>query len=134
MARPYPAVRPDRASPGWWTRLAGSLLILDGIGAAFYSGILTGSATWTMPLPTIGTVPVIPILLAMLPALSGIGILRAAGWARAMGIVLAAIYLWTDAFALAGGWSLAVAFEAATSLVIVFALVRRWTPGHEMAR
>jgi hypothetical protein len=112
----------------WWTRLAGIFLIVDGITVALYSGWPLGPALWTSPVPIPGPIPVHTVVFATLPALSGIGILRGAGWARGLGIALVALYLWSDAFALASAATIPVAIEATTSLFVAFALARRWAP------
>lgn len=112
----------------WWRRLAGAILVIDGVGAAIWSAAIQGPGAWTTTLPFIGPALVFPFLLAGLPLLSGLGILRGAGWARVLGMMLVAAYLWIDAWSLATGSNAAVVLDVATSALVAFALVRRWLP------
>jgi Predicted membrane protein (DUF2127). len=124
-------IETSRVVSRWWTTIAGLVLILGGLLAAIYGGVLTGSAPWTTPFPIIGPAPVMPILLSALPAITGIGVIRRAGWARALGVALASAYLMLDVFALITGTGLTAVIDAAVALFVVFSLVRRWTPRGE---
>lgn len=129
IGRPEPhiASQVGRGSQAW-RRLAGVLLVGAGVLVLLYAGLLPGVATWTLPLPGVGPVPVIPILIAIVVIGTGLGVLRGATWARRVGLVLAAFEMVLDGFALAATLDPTAVLDGLVSAVILFALAFRWAP------
>ena len=111
-----------------WRRLAGVLLGGAGVLVLLYAGLLPGVATWTLLLPGVGPVPVIPILIAIVVIGTGLGVLRGATWARRVGLVLAAFEMVLDVFALTATLDPTAVLDGLVSAVILFALAFRWAP------
>jgi hypothetical protein len=142
-APPAPAAAPEgramaAASPsttlrrrrGRWVTAAAAILIVYGALGILYAPFLAGGAVWTFLGVGISALTV----LAVLNIATGIGLYRLHGWARlAAGLLSASSLLFTHAPALTavvanGAWSGIDWLGIVGSLVVLFAVLRRWPP------
>lgn len=117
--------RPGR---GRWVTLASVILVVFGGLGILYGPFLTGGAVWTFLGVGISSLTI----LAALNLVTGIGLLRLYAWARiAAGLLSAVGLLLVHAPALMaavahGDWSGIDWLGIAGSLVVLFAVLRRW--------
>jgi hypothetical protein len=125
VADPSTRQRPCRSR--WITAAAVILIVFGGLGIV-YAPFLTGGAVWTFLGVGVSTLTI----LAVLNIVTGIGLLRLSAWARiAAGLLSAVGLLLLHAPALMaavahGDWSGIDWLGIAGSLVVLFAVLRRW--------
>ena len=122
-----PSLKQSRRRGRWVTAASVILLVYGGLGI-LYAPLLTGAAVWTFLGVGISTLTI----LAVLNVVTGIGLFRLDGWARLAAGVLSAVglvFLHAPALMAAvanGVWSGIDWLGIAGTLVVLFAVLRRW--------